>query len=198
MTTTTNKKTTGTYYTPPLLADFMVRHVFMSYKFGDDIKILEPSVGDGVFFRSLFDNSTFKGRGFKISDHVKSLNIEAVEKDKNAINVCKSNTKKYLNASRKVTYLNQDYLEYWKENTQKFDLVIGNPPYVKTHHLSDKQIKICEAIHKRSGLSEKKIKNIWTSFLIGGAQSLNDKGVLCLVLPAEILQVIYAKELRNF
>lgn len=189
-------KKSGSYYTPQLLADFIVFHIFTNYTFNKEIKILEPSVGDGIFFNSLLENTTFPN--FSIKDYTDCLYIESVEKDKNAFTLAKKNSHIFISKTTKFNYLNQDYLDYQTHNNKKFDLVIGNPPYIRNHHLSERQIKSCELIHKKSGLSPKKIKNIWTSFLIGGVQALNEQGVLAFVLPAELLQVIYAKELRDY
>ncbi len=197
MKTITDKKSLGSYYTPRILSDFIIRHLFLNYKFREDINILEPSAGDGIFLESLFNNQTFSS-SFKLPENIKKINISAVERDKAAINKCKINLKKYINSSRKIEYTLQDYLDFQKLNKKKYDLVIGNPPYIKYHYLSKRQIKLCELIHKESKLSPKKIKNIWTSFLVSGVHALNEDGVLCYVLPAELLQVIYAKELRNF
>ena len=189
----TDNKKSGSYYTPLLLSDFIVYHLFTEYSFGSDINVLEPSCGDGNFFDSFFSNSNFKGR-FKLP---KKMNIDAVEKNKVELNSLKSKISAKKLKSHKFSYFNEDYLEYNKKNKKKFDLVIGNPPYIKSQYLTKKQIELCEAIHKGANLSPKSIKNIWTSFLISGIQSLNDAGVLCFVLPAELLQVIYAKELRG-
>ncbi len=196
MKTTNNKKNTGSYYTPPTLSDFIIFHLFSNYKFKKNIKVLEPSVGDGVFFDSLFSNKTFPK--FDLSKYIKTVDIDAVEIEPEAVDASKKKTKSYTNKSRKITYLNKDYLDYNKNSKKKFDLIIGNPPYIKNHHLSKSQVKLCEEVQKKSNLGLKKIKNIWPSFLIAGVQSLNEDGVLCFVLPAELLQVIYAKELRDF
>lgn len=194
MKTVSNKKSTGSYYTPPILADFMVYHLFSKYEFSKDIRILEPSSGDGVFFHSIFKNEHFNKK-FKLP---KKITIDAVEMENEALDLSKKNTKQYISKENKINYFNQDYLEFHFKNKKKFDLVIGNPPYIKSNHLTKRQIKLCEAIHKDANLSQKSIKNIWTSFLVSGVQSLNGNGVLCLVLPAELLQVIYAKELREY
>ena len=196
-----DSKQSGSYYTPQLLADFMVYHVFSKYKLNKDIRILEPSAGDGIFFESLFNNPTFKDRKkdrFRIFDSVNNVKIVAIEKNDVAMKKCKNRAKIFAKKSLKTSFLNEDYLEFWKRDKSKFDLIIGNPPYIKTNRLSQKQIKLCEEIHKSAGLLERRIKNIWPSFLIGCAQALNKNGVLCFVLPAELLQVIYAKELRHF
>lgn len=190
----TDAKANGKYYTPATLSDFLIYHLFKYYDFKNDIDILEPSAGDGIFFGSLFNNKLFTNR-FSTPD---KLNLYAVERETSAYEKLKAKTETYLTDNVKMKSFNKDYLEFQATNNQKFDLVIGNPPYIKSSFLTKEQIKLCEQIHKESNLSVKKIKNIWTSFLIGGAQSLNDDGVLCYVLPAELLQVIYAKELREF
>ena len=60
----TNQKETGSYYTPPLLADFMVYHIFDKRNFilPENVSILEPSAGDGIFFKSILRNETFSSR----------------------------------------------------------------------------------------------------------------------------------------
>lgn len=191
-----NLKKNGSYYTPRILSDFIIRHLFLNYKFGKSINILEPSAGDGIFFDSFFSNKTFKN--FNIFKYVEGINIDAVEMEESAFRQCRVNSKKYINSLSKIKYFLNDFLDFQESVKKKYDLVIGNPPYIKYHHLSKHQIKQCESIHKQASLSSKKIKNIWTSFLISGTQLLHEDGVLCFVLPAELLQVIYAKELRDF
>lgn len=192
-----DKKETGSYYTPPLLADFIVYHLFgdmSEYNFAETIKVLEPSAGDGIFFNSIFDNQFFKNRFKKFPQ----MELTAVEYSDDAYNALKAKTSHYQTKTNKIKYLHSDYLDFHEKNKQKFDLIIGNPPYIKSSSLLKTQIDKCERIHKASNLSSKKIKNIWTSFLVGGVQSLSEEGVLCFVLPAELLQVIYAKELRDY
>lgn len=192
----TGQKEIGSYYTPLLLADFMAYHLFDKehYQLPDKIKILEPSVGDGVFLQSIFNNQHFKGR---IVAPPKKIDLWAVERDENAIIKAKQNAKQIAHRPNTAQFINEDYLNFHLSSREKFDLIIGNPPYIKSNHLDDGQLEKCLEIHKTSNLSNKKIKNIWTSFLVGGVQSLSDDGVLAFVLPAELLQVIYAKEIRD-
>lgn len=192
-----NNKEKGSYYTPQLLADFIVYHLFdeRNFTFSDKISVLEPSAGDGVFFKSILDNKNFIDRSeFKLPQ---KINILAVERETEELEKIKTYAQPLISKYRKVAYLNTDYLDFQLENKAKFDLIIGNPPYIKSNYLSDSQIAACLEIHKRSELSNKKIKNIWTSFLVGAVQSLTDDGALAFVLPAELLQVIYAKEIRD-
>jgi len=194
MTAAEAQKASGTYYTPSTLSDFIVYHIFGHYHFQDKICVLEPSAGDGIFFKSIFNNKLFGDR-FVIPSQ---LDLTAVERDAKAYEKLKLETNSFESSNHRFTYLNDDYLKFQTQNTEKYDLIVGNPPYIQSKHLTKDQIKLCENIHRDSHLSVKKIKNIWTSFLVGGVQSLSSEGVMCFVLPAELLQVIYAKELRDF
>lgn len=192
----TGQKETGSYYTPLLLADFMAYHIFdrEHYQLPDEIKVLEPSVGDGVFLQSMFNNQHFAGR---IIAPPKKIDLWAIERDKSAIAQAERNAKQIVTSPNTAKFINEDYLEFQTSGDEKFDLIIGNPPYIRSSHLEDGQLEKCLEIHKASNLSDRKIKNIWTSFLIGGVQALSDDGVLAFVLPSELLQVIYAKEIRD-
>jgi adenine-specific DNA-methyltransferase len=64
--------------------------------------------------------------------------------------------------------------------------------------LDEKQITICQEIHKDAKLSANSIKNIWTAFLVKSMQLLEDDGILAFVLPSELLQVKFAEELRKY
>ena len=50
-----SKKKTGSYYTPLDLADFIVQHLKPSLN--DTNSILEPSVGDGAFIKTIIANN---------------------------------------------------------------------------------------------------------------------------------------------
>jgi adenine-specific DNA methylase len=54
------------------------------------------------------------------------------------------------------------------------------------------------AMMARAGLSPNKLTNIWVPFVVATMQRLNAGGRMGLVLPAELLQVTYASQLRSF
>ena len=65
-------KSTGSYYTPKKLAEFILAHALKSLGKESNLRILEPSCGDGVFLRTLQDDRTTMKRRFV---------IDAIEKD---------------------------------------------------------------------------------------------------------------------
>ncbi len=174
-----NKKSTGSYYTPTFLADFISKRVLSFFENRTLISILEPSVGDGAFIESLNKHSN-------TSIKLTALDINSDELTKA---VGKWNNKKSI-------FENIDFLKFYPKN--KFLVIIGNPPYVKKNRLSQEQIEISKEIHKNENLSETSVKNIWTTFLIKSNTHLTKNGILAFVLPSELLQVKFAEEVREY
>jgi len=82
---------------------------------------------------------------------------------------------------------------------QRFDLIIGNPPYIRYQFFDRNQQIEAGDIFIKAGLTYSKLTNAWVSFVIGSSLLLKDKGgKIGFVLPAEILQVSYAQQLRTF
>jgi adenine-specific DNA-methyltransferase len=178
-----NKKLTGSFYTPKIISDFLVDYLSKKIE-RNRISILEPSSGDGIFIHSIYNHVDLSRR---------IQEVVAIEREETEINKVKSITN---NATLSAKHC--DFLEFQKNNHEKFDIVIGNPPYIKKKFLDLEQVSLCEDIHKRfPSLSKKKINNIWTAFLIRSILFVNDCGVLAFVLPSELLQVKFASELRS-
>lgn len=180
-----DKKKSGSYYTPTRLADFVADYC-LSKITKKTISILEPSVGDGSFIKSIVK-----------SDNLNSftkINLTIVEKDKFEFEKAKSIKK---NTKISLKSYNCDYLDFHFENTNLFSLIIGNPPYIKKNLLEDNQKELANRIHNEMDLSRKNINNIWTSFLISGISKLKKDGILAFILPLELLQVKFTEEIRN-
>jgi len=177
-----DKKKTGSYYTPQVISDFLVDYLSIKLKDKCHISILEPSVGDGIFIHSIFNHNIFLSKTNKI------VAIEQNEQELNKIPY----TKPVFQG------IHSDFLEYQKNDNDKFNLVIGNPPYIKKSLLKEYQIDLCKEIHSKAELSDTQPKNIWTAFLVRCISYLDDSGILAFVLPSELLQVKFAAELREF
>ena len=175
----TDKKNTGSYYTPSHLANFISKRVLSHFEGRTRISVLEPSVGDGAFVEELAKPS--------------NINIKLTALDINQEELNKASDK-WNNKSS--TFIKTDFLEY--PNNKKFSAIIGNPPYVKKNRLTQEQIALSKIIHQNEGLTEASVKNIWTTFLIKANTLLVGRGVIAFVLPAELLQVKFAEEVREY
>ena len=179
----TDRKKVGSFYTPKSIADFLVNYLCDKLQGRQDISVLEPSAGDGVFVKTIYSHGT-------LSDRIKK--VVAVEQSKRELN-------KIAKAVRHESFsaIHSDFLEFQNENKQKFSLVVGNPPYIKKSLLKASQIEHCKLIHQNANLADTKPKNIWTAFLVRCIEFTAEDGILAFVLPSELLQVKFAAELRE-
>jgi adenine-specific DNA-methyltransferase len=175
----TNKKNTGSYYTPSYLASFISKRVLSYFENRTRMSILEPSVGDGAFITEL--------------ENEKNININLTALDINEVEL-KTASEKW--SKKTSSFIKTDFLEY--STTKLYSAIIGNPPYVKKNILTSKQIELSKEIHSNENLTEASVKNIWTTFLVKSNTLLAKNGVLAFVLPSELLQVKFAEEVREY
>ena len=177
-------KETGSYYTPKVLSDFLVKHIFERYINKKNVSILEPSCGDGEFIKSIVDS--------KLLNNIEGK-LDIVDIISSELRKAKSFTQQLNNF--KTTATNKDFLDF---NKKGYDLIIGNPPYISKKLLSAIQIEKCKKICTDAIDGYGETKNIWPSFLLKSADIINPDGILCFVLPSELLQVNYALGIREF
>lgn len=180
--TSTEQKLKGAYYTPLQLAEIMVRY----YSDCTFERVLEPSCGDGVFLDSLNGANMLSDIGELVA-----VEIEKDEADKVA---------KRYQGLQNVKVLRKDFFDFYKETTpeDKYDLIVGNPPYIRYQYLSEKQRDIQAQILTSHGMKSNKLINAWVAFLVACVQLLSENGKILFVIPAEILQVAYAEDLRLY
>lgn len=171
------EKLRGGFYTPLPMAEFILKWAVN----GDsDLDILEPSCGDGVFIEVIKD--------LKLPyNSITAIEFDTEEATK-AQNIKLKNTK----------IINADFHEYCNATKQKFDVVVGNPPYIRYQYFEPKQQIEAEDIFIKAGLKYTRLTNAWVSFVVGATLLLKETGRIGFVIPAEILQVSYAEQLRNF
>jgi adenine-specific DNA-methyltransferase len=178
----TIEKLRGAFYTPLHLAKAMV-NLFAS----DDVSnILEPSCGDGVFIDSLAERNMLS----------KVKTLTAVEIDTGEAEKLR---KRYLDNDN-IEVLCEDFFDFYKHcfEKERYDLILGNPPYIRYQYLTEKQRNIQSQILTDHGMKSNKLINSWVCFLVACVQMLADNGKIAFVIPAEILQVAYAEDLRLF
>lgn len=178
----TEQKLRGAYYTPLQLANAVVS-LFASEKIST---VLEPSCGDGVFIDSLVSQG--------VLDSVE--NVTAVEIDSSESIKVKNRYKH----NKSVNVLNEDFFNFYERcySKKQYDLILGNPPYIRYQYLTEKQREIQSKILTDHGMKTNKLINVWVCFVVACVQMLTKKGKIALVIPAEILQVAYAEDLRLF
>ena len=99
------------YFTPIEVVDYMI-DTLKIFEF-DGRKVLEPSSGSGIFVNNLLKNFS-------------NLDITSIELNYELYNLNKI-------CYKEVNNINANTLEYFNDldNAEKYDLIIGNPPYGK-------------------------------------------------------------------
>lgn len=192
MTDKEKQKLRGGYYTPSTITDFITKWALEN----NGKKILEPSCGDGEFIESIMKeiivNNSHK-------DEIPT-DLVAIEVDQNEAAKVKRRIQKY-NEFHNIRVISGDFFEFCKEalsNECKFDVVVGNPPFIKYQNFEEKYREIAFELLKGFGFSPTRLTNIWIPFLILSSYLLNDTGRFGMVIPTELFQVNYAAETRKF
>lgn len=177
----TEQKLRGAYYTPKDLAVKMVR-----LSCSETVTaVLEPSCGDGVFIEALGECGFLRD----------GMSFDAVEVDGGAL----SKTREVPVSGAKANYIHRDFFEFYEDASPfAYDLVLGNPPYIRYQYLESSQRFLLADILHRHGMKANKLVNAWVGFMVACTDLLADGGTLAFVVPAEILQVAYADDLRKF
>lgn len=171
------EKLRGGFYTPNPIASFILKWAFNGNK---ELDILEPSCGDGVFLEEIQ-----KG-GYQYNS-VTAIEFDEAEAEK---------SKNIGLADSEV--IHSDFHDFCINTKKRFDLIIGNPPYIRYQYFDKQQQKFAAEIFDKANLKYSKLTNAWVSFVVGSSLLLKEQGKIGFVLPAEILQVSYAQTLREF
>lgn len=174
------QKLRGGFYTPAPIAEFLARWI----KQIKPKSILEPSCGDGAFLGA-----------------IASSRITGV-KD---ITACEINEEEARKAAARtnlpVTMLSNDFLRwylFYARTIEKFDAVIGNPPFIRYQYLPTEQQMLAEKIFGGMGLPFTKHTNAWVPFVLASIHLLRPGGRLAMVIPSEIFHIPHAQSLRRY
>lgn len=178
-----SQKLSGSYYTPYWLAEYIMQWVL-----NEGAKcILEPSCGEGVFFDALPHlNHNLSITGFDINNIATDICVNKLSK-----------------LPVKSTVSTQDFLQWSLSNLidnspKTFDAVVGNPPFIRYQYWDKEMQDRAQQLFKLMGMKFSKHTNAWIPFVIASIKFLNSGGYLGMILPSELLHVLYAKGLRDY
>ncbi len=177
--TTSEIKNTGSHYTPKILADFVAKKI-SSVSTRQNPKILDPACGDGSLLKAIKkeipDSFLF---GF-------DLNEQAILKTREIQGI----------TTKKVDFL--DYVLNAYENSflsieqEKYDIVIANPPYIRTQVLGEKRSRKIAKDFSLYGSVD-----IYYAFLKGIYRVLNNNGIAGIIISNRFMTVKSGRIVRQ-
>lgn len=184
------QKLRGGYYTPLELAQYITN---WAVRDGNE-KILEPSCGDGNFVVSILRKIDQLGEfGNKTAAKITAIEIESAELEKTRVRASDNLS------TVQVEFISADFFEIYPKlrNEGGYDVILGNPPFIRFQYFDEDSRKKAFWHLENAGYKPTKLANAWAAFVQLSIELIKDGGRLAMVLPAELLQVGYAGELRN-
>ncbi len=183
------KKLRGGYYTPPAVARWLARWAVRS---GAD-RVLEPSCGDGAFVEAVA--AELARRDSLWADELPQLvGIELVPEEAAK---ARARATRQIDVER-VGIFDEDFFDWLASAPPRsFDAVVGNPPFIRYQNFPEPSRSQAMEFMQSRGLRPNRLTNVWVPFVVGGISLLREGGRLAMVIPAELLQVSYAGQLRQ-
>lgn len=175
----TCRKSEGAHYTPTKLSQFVSEKILTKLKKRERLVVADPAIGDGELILSLLNS-------LDSTDNVEvigfDINLDSIELSKQRIYNFFPNVK--------INLIHGDFLDYCINNNSencnyilpKFDVIIANPPYVRTQVLGAEQSKF---LSQNFGLKGR--VDIYQAFLIGMSKCLSEDGVAGVIVSNRFL-----------
>jgi adenine-specific DNA-methyltransferase len=189
----TTQKLRGGYYTPGIIARFLTDWSIQSAA----ASILEPSCGDGNILEAAVETLLTRGADKSaVARQIYGIELDAAEAAKAA------GRGALHGIPRLDNILVSDFFQFCEQqifSDLRFTAVTGNPPFIRYQHFEEAHRVVAFRLMKHAGLRPTRLTNAWVPFLVASTLMLKpDGGRLAMVIPAELLQVGYAAELRCF
>jgi adenine-specific DNA-methyltransferase len=186
MKTSLERNKLGQFATPTKLALEIMHYASTLLPNEDQIRFLDPAFGTGSFFSALL-------RMFS-NDRI----IEAVgyEIDKTC-----TETADELWTNTGLTLHNEDFTKMLplEENTDLFNLIICNPPYVRHHHLpAEEKVRLKQLIKPILGIPISGLAGLYLYFLILSHAWMAKDGIAGWLIPSEFMDVNYGKAMKHY
>lgn len=185
----------GLVLTKPLVVDIMLDRVgYIANLDLQAIKVIEPAAGDGAFAVSIIKRLHASSLKFGFSFQEALSNLVFFEIDEKMASILaqriECQLKKYAAILPKDLIRIEDFL---LSNTEKCNIIIGNPPYVRHENIPEDQKKK----YRRYFSTFKYRSDIYIAFYEKGLKSLKDNGILSFICSNRWLKNQYGKNLRN-
>jgi adenine-specific DNA methylase len=177
-----NQRQFGIYYTPTQLTESICGWAVRDA----DNRVLEPSFGGCVFLKSA-------ARALRARGATKPfLQLYGCDIDANAF---KHLRRLFPNRKYAKRFYCGDFFATDPISTgfPLFDAIVGNPPYVSNHTMTESQREAARKATKKGVLSVPATASLWAHFLNHSLRFLKEGGRLAMVLPGSAFRATYGR-----
>ncbi|MEK7635713.1 MAG: N-6 DNA methylase [Patescibacteria group bacterium] len=184
------KKENGVVFTPEWVVDFMVSEILNSKKITGKEKILDAGCGEGIF-ATIAAQKFAKLSGKKIEKVIEE-NIYFIDITEEYTRKTKQNLQK-LSKNKIIKYnaIIDDFC--FHDFDEKFDFIIGNPPYVRIQNLNERK----EQLQKKYITASSGSIDLYFCFFEQALKLLNKDGKIAFITPNSHFYSAAGKNLRN-
>ena len=180
--TSAERNVWGQFATPPELAGVIAREA-LGYLDGSPIRFLEPSLGTGAFFEALVGAAP-------------ACRIEralGIELDRGFVVAARE-----LWAGTRLEVREGDFTLV-APGSERFNLVLANPPYVRHHHIEAGRKALLTAASERIvGRRVSGLAGLYVHFAILADAWLDEGAVCAWLVPSEFMDVNYGEALKRY
>jgi len=200
-TTVPKEKAGGATYTPKILADFVARKIVEfsnQLSLNCPLRVLDPAVGDGELLVSLLR---------QLADRPGlSIKVSGFETDQAALSIAAGRLGQRF-PTVEVDFESGSFLEFVLEHfgadgnrslfsppvPETYDIVIANPPYVRTQIMGTAQAR---RLAQQFGLSGR--VDLYYAFILGIAQVLKPQGIAGIIVSNRFMTTRSGASVRQY
>lgn len=180
------KKKFGIFYTPSEISKILSYWAIRS----PNENILEPSFGGCGFLEAS------KNRLLELGNNRAHDKLFGADKNRKAFDYLYN---KIGPINLKKQFLHSDFLRLTPEDflSKKFDVIIGNPPYISHHNISKIQKASAQKAIRSSEFTLNGRASIWAHFIMHSLSFLKSNGRMAWVLPHSFLNSNYSESIKK-
>ncbi len=182
----TERNKLGQFATPTQLARDVLSFGLGLLPKGDGVRFLDPAIGTGSFYSALLSTShehpVIWARGFEIDPHYGTPSQEL-----------------WADAPLQITLGDFTRQAAPQSDTERANLFICNPPYVRHHHLSiDAKARLQEAARKVAHVELSGLAGLYCYFMALAHGWISEGGIAGWLIPSEFMDVNYGRALKAY
>ncbi len=198
-----NKNKNGIVFTPYYIAKYMFGVVYKNANtINKNPTIIDPGCGCGIFLVAAVE--TILKHTSKYIDSIIQECIYGIDIDADNVRRCKL-VLRLLSAKHGGNFqsihpnvicansLKINWRNYF--NIEKFDYIIGNPPYVNPHEMDKETVQF---LKKHFYTTKNGVFNIFYAFIEKGMNELTSSGILTYIVPNNFFTIKSAVNLREY